>query len=383
MNVVFRAVKSGDVDRVREWLEGGNDVNSVDKRGETLLSVAIEEGQEEMLEFLLQQENCDVDKVAPKHKVTPLLQAALAGFEEALVHPLINAKANVNATDAEGVSVLQWAIRFGNEDMVKLLLEKGAKVNHQSQSGASALHFATSEGNGAMTQLLLNHGANIDLVGGEGEGSNPPLFGAILSGNLEIVRVLVENSCDLNRPNKDGETCLHWAAREGMTRLVEFLVEHGAEMEVRSNKQLTPLQVAVLEGQEGVKDVLLKRGAKDEPLPEGMHAPSRDAAAGSSSDSKHRGNNNRQSRSNNNDDNKENNARKRNVGGEKEVNETKKKTKVQQHTAPSSATARKGTTKKKKSSELSNPNGERTKPFVIFILITLALSFLGLIFSAK
>ncbi|KAL6070270.1 Fem-1 b [Balamuthia mandrillaris] len=268
---------------------------------------------------------------------------------------------------------------YSQTTKVKLLLEKGAKVNHQSQSGASALHFATSEGNGAMTQLLLNHGANIDLVGGEGEGSNPPLFGAILSGNLEIVRVLVENSCDLNRPNKDGETCLHWAAREGMTRLVEFLVEHGAEMEARSNKQLTPLQVAVLEGQEGVKDVLLKRGAKDEPLPEGMHAPSRDAATGSSSDSKQRGNNNRQSRSNNNYGNKENNARKRNVGGEKEVKETK----VQQHAAPSSAKARKGTTKKKKSSELSNPNGARTKPFVIFILIILALSFLGLIFSAK
>ena len=58
---------------------------------------------------------------------------------------LLNAGADIHATDKNGVTMLHYAVRFRSPATVELLLSRGAKVNQQcKRSGSTALHRAVT-----------------------------------------------------------------------------------------------------------------------------------------------------------------------------------------------------------------------------------------------
>lgn len=67
-----------------------------------------------------------------------------------------------------------------------------------------------------------------DLDQGDNDFKVTPLNWALLTGNTEIVDLLLEGGADVNRPNSDGNTPLHGAAFVGRDDLVAKLLEKGA-----------------------------------------------------------------------------------------------------------------------------------------------------------
>ena len=55
-----------------------------------------------------------------------------------------------------------------------------------------------------------------------------PLFEAITSKNLEIATMLIRAGADIQYQDRNGENCLHFAARSGSARMVEVLVKSSA-----------------------------------------------------------------------------------------------------------------------------------------------------------
>jgi ankyrin repeat protein len=74
------------------------------------------------------------------------------------------------------------------------------------------------------------------------------LHNAALSGNLEMVKWLVEKGLNVNTKNKDDWYVIHSAARSGNLELVKWLNEHGANIFVKSNYDSTLLHVAAEKG---------------------------------------------------------------------------------------------------------------------------------------
>ena len=90
------------------------------------------------------------------------------------------------------------------------------------------------------------------------------------SGDAAAVRTLIQQRADVNAPEVDGTTALHWAARSGDAELVAALLRAGATAGTANRYGVTPLLLAASNGHAPVVDALLKAGARaDAAGPEG------------------------------------------------------------------------------------------------------------------
>ncbi|RKL33071.1 hypothetical protein BFJ72_g10087 [Fusarium proliferatum] len=87
------------------------------------------------------------------------------------------------------------------------------------------------------------------------------LHGWIGTGDLGMVRLLVDRGIDINAPDENGRTPLHLSATIGNAEITRVLCEAGAAIEATSESGHTPLQVAAMKGHAEVAGLLLDKGA--------------------------------------------------------------------------------------------------------------------------
>jgi len=75
------------------------------------------------------------------------------------------------------------------------------------------------------------------------------------------IRALLEQRIDVNAPQVDGMTALHWAAYQDDLETVELLVRAGANVKAANRYGVTPLSLASTNGNEAIVGLLLKAGA--------------------------------------------------------------------------------------------------------------------------
>jgi ankyrin repeat protein len=84
---------------------------------------------------------------------------------------------------------------------------------------------------------------------------------AAMRGDREAVRAAIARKADVNVPQVDGTTALHWAAERDDLDLADLLINAGARATARAREGVTPLQLAAVNGSELMIDRLLKAGA--------------------------------------------------------------------------------------------------------------------------
>ncbi len=88
-----------------------------------------------------------------------------------------------------------------------------------------------------------------------------PLVEAAKHGDLKHARSLVAQKVNVNAPDVDGSTALHWAAHRGDVTLVDLLLQAGAKAATANAYGVTPLALAAESGEPGVVSRLIKAGA--------------------------------------------------------------------------------------------------------------------------
>ena len=84
---------------------------------------------------------------------------------------------------------------------------------------------------------------------------------AVKSGDLEAVRALVKQRVNVNTPEADGMTALHWAVRAHDAAAAQLLIRSGANVKAANRYGITPLSLAATNGDAEMTDLLLKAGA--------------------------------------------------------------------------------------------------------------------------
>ncbi|PWU06393.1 MAG: hypothetical protein C5B51_12435 [Terriglobia bacterium] len=87
------------------------------------------------------------------------------------------------------------------------------------------------------------------------------LADAAMRGNKAAVRSLLAQKANVNVPQIDGSTALHWAVRADDLETVELLLRAGANVTVANREGTTPLLLAAVNGNAAMLETLLKAGA--------------------------------------------------------------------------------------------------------------------------
>jgi uncharacterized protein len=156
------AAQAGDVEKVRELLTQGVDVDERDARGET-----------------------------------PLIKAALAG-QTAAAAALIEAGADVGARNDRGFSGLHAAAYSGSVEIATMLLDHGVPVDDRAGRAITPLHVAGEENQVAVAELLLNHGADRDALQASGY---TPLTAATYMRGTNVMALLKRRGAECAPPD--------------------------------------------------------------------------------------------------------------------------------------------------------------------------------------
>jgi ankyrin repeat protein len=118
--------------------------------------------------------------------------------------------------------------------------------------------------------LLACVAAGVPLLGA---GAGTRVVDAARQGNREAVKLLIAQHADVNAPEADGMTALHWAVRANDLATVQMLIRAGAKVNAASRYGMTPILLAAQNGDPVVLAALLKAGADpNSALPEGQTA---------------------------------------------------------------------------------------------------------------
>ena len=181
---------------------------------------------------------------------------------------ILNTGINVNSVDHQGNTPLHLAVTLGILETVKMLLCSGADPMTVDSLGFSVLHRAAlSKKLAIFTEILdavqpsriesrnlSNDQANMIRDFGNKNGVRPQigrsiLHCGILSGNCDIVEVLLSHGVNVNLEDAHGETPLHYAldfdnAAKSKV-LYTALLKAGADPLKENNSRQTPFHKAV------------------------------------------------------------------------------------------------------------------------------------------
>lgn len=88
-----------------------------------------------------------------------------------------------------------------------------------------------------------------------------PVADAVESSNLGVLRTLLKQRMDVNVPQADGMTALHWAGYRGDLDVAKRLLAANARVSVTNRYGVTPLSLACQRGGAAMVELLLAKGA--------------------------------------------------------------------------------------------------------------------------
>lgn len=127
--------------------------------------------------------------------------------------------------DNYGNTLISNAITRDNVEMVEALLQAGVNPN-KKQKYFTPFEEAVSMSKYQVIPSLITHGA--DVYGENNQG----LERAIDSGDIKMVKVLIDAGVDVNRPCRYGKSAFEVAVGGGKTDIMELLIKSGADINV-------------------------------------------------------------------------------------------------------------------------------------------------------
>ena len=145
----------------------------------------------------------------------------------------------------------------GNTTAVNNFLILGFSPDTENAKGVPLLILSIRNHHSDIVTILLQHGADVNKK--SGDRGNTALMDATVSGNLEIVRELLDAGADINCKSKNGQTALMLAVGEGKTTISEELINRGADLSITDNLGMSAKKYAELFKQTSILEMIQKK----------------------------------------------------------------------------------------------------------------------------
>jgi ankyrin repeat protein len=263
------AVRSGAMDVIELLLRYGADPNASASKGNSPLHEAVKKGDERMIRYLLSHGANPADigaflEASKQQKET--LNILLAAFVSK--YP--------NGKKGFGAEILIEAIKVNDKKLFKTLLEARIDIHGLSKShGCTPLGAAIRKDGGHNFDLvadILKAGESVESIvaapfglgGSTISGSSvwpqhTALLEAIETRNEEMVKLILENGANVNRPARRGikRTPLQRACEIGSYTIVQLLIDHRANVDDQPSLRGGGTALQLASGAGSIKIVLL------------------------------------------------------------------------------------------------------------------------------
>ncbi|XP_037830873.1 caskin-1 isoform X2 [Kryptolebias marmoratus] len=161
----------------------------------------------------------------------------------------------LQAVKTEDLLTAQRLLQRPRPGKAKLLgAAKRVNVNIQDADGLSPLHHAALSGNKELISLLLEAQAAVDIKDNKGMR---PLHYAAWQGKTEPMKMLLKAGSSVNGQSDEGQIPLHLSSQHGHYDGSEMLLQHQSNPCISDSAGKTPLDLACEFGRVGVVQLLL------------------------------------------------------------------------------------------------------------------------------
>ncbi|XP_045866978.1 ankyrin repeat domain-containing protein 16 isoform X4 [Meles meles] len=274
---LYRLVQEGRLCALREELRGAGRAGCAGPAGDTLLHCAARHGHRDVLAYLVETWDMDIEAANRDYK-RPLHEAASQGHRDCVLY-LLGRGAAVDCLKKADWTPLMMACTRKNLEVIQDLVEHGANPLLKNKDGWNSLHIASREGDPRILRYLLS----VCPAAWETESKigRTPLHTAAMHGHLDAVKVLLQrclyeadgaDRCGCT-PFMDAIQCGHTAVarllleqhKEGHVSTVQELLSLGADINSRDERKRSALHLACA-GQHAVcVRLLLRSGLSDSP----------------------------------------------------------------------------------------------------------------------
>lgn len=264
--------------------------NQLDKAGQGPMHYAVLHDQLLVVESLLSRSAAVDLRTSTALQATPLMFACSRNHP-AIFKLLIDQGANINAVDAQGDPVVNWAAYYGNRAALSTLVAGGVDLSIQTKHGDAAdvllrlwhdakdlnvfdgsileeplsekqkeLFHAISQEQASEVRNLLDQGIDPNTTDAYG---SPLLHQVVLSADVEMLELLLQYAdLKMDAFNRVGQTALSLAARWEHVGIVKLLLAAGADPNAAGQRyQLTPLIGSVIGRNLEITNTLVEAGA--------------------------------------------------------------------------------------------------------------------------
>uniref|UniRef100_A0A9L0T3D4 Inversin n=1 Tax=Equus caballus TaxID=9796 RepID=A0A9L0T3D4_HORSE len=276
-------------------LKAGANVNKTDHSQRTALHLAAQKGNYRFMKLLLTRRanwmQKDLEEMTPLHLTTrhksPKCLALLLKFM---------APGEVDTQDKNKQTALHWSAYYNNPEHVKLLIKHDSNIGIPDVEGKIPLHWAANHKDPSAVhtvRCILDAAPTESLLNWQDYEGRTPLHFAVADGNVTVVDVLTSyESCNITSYDNLFRTPLHWAALlalhaaalSGHVSTVKLLLENSAQVDATDVMKHTPLFRACEMGHKDVIQTLIKGGARVDLVDQDGHSLLHWAALGGNAD---------------------------------------------------------------------------------------------------
>ncbi|XP_061292439.1 ankyrin repeat domain-containing protein 16 isoform X5 [Bos javanicus] len=286
-----RLVQDGRLCTLREELQAAGHAGCAGPAGDTLLHCAARHGRRDVLAYLVEAWDLDIEAANRDYK-RPLHEAASMGHRNC-VRYLLGRGAAVDCLKKADWTPLMMACTRRNLEVIRDLMEHGANPLLKNKDGWNSFHIASREGDPLILQYLLAvcpsawrteskigrtplHTAGVvqtcgmpptACVSAEDSLGAQAIHRAAVTGQDEAIRFLVsELGVDVDaRAGSTHLTALHFAAKEGHVSTVQTLLSLGADINSKDERNRSALHLACAGQHAACVQFLLSSGLQDSP----------------------------------------------------------------------------------------------------------------------
>lgn len=147
-----------------------------------------------------------------------------------------------NEAVEDKISDLGLSVFIGNMKRVKKLLKKN-DINSKFMNNNSLLHISANNEDANMFYFLISNGCDYQHVNDYGDTC---LHIIAMNNNVYCLEVLCQYNIEniINKKNKEGDTALHLAIKNGFYNVCAMLLENGADALIKDDFGMNCYEIA-------------------------------------------------------------------------------------------------------------------------------------------